>query len=284
MIQVRDLVYRYPGNNVNTLKGLNFSIKKGEIFGFLGPSGAGKSTTQKILIGILKNYQGNVIVQGTELNTVRSDYYEKIGIAFEFPNFYSRFTALENLSFFRSLYAYDTEEPQELLKRVGLENHGNTKVASLSKGMKTRLNLCRSLLNRPEILFLDEPTSGLDPTNSRMVKDILLEKKDQGKTIIITTHHMNVAEEICDRVAFIVDGQICLIDSPRELKLRQGKKSLKVEYKEEYMVKTAEFPLKKIGENRDFLELIQKKKIETMHTQETTLEQIFINVTGRSLS
>ncbi|MFC7443066.1 ABC transporter ATP-binding protein [Laceyella putida] len=284
MIEVQNLYYQYPGNQENTIKGIDFYIQKGEIFGFLGPSGAGKSTLQKILIGLLKDYKGSVQVMGQELDQVDSAYQEKIGVAFEFPNFYSRFTAMENLSLFRSLYSVEMEDPFKLLEMVGLEKDGNRRVADFSKGMKMRLNLCRALLNKPELLFLDEPTSGLDPTNAKMVKDLILEKKAEGRTILITTHNMNVAEEICDRVAFIVDGKIALIDSPRELKIRKGEKSVRVEYKENSTIQSADFELEGIGTNHSFLRVLQEKEIETMHTLETTLEQIFIEVTGRELS
>ena len=283
MIEVSNLQFAYPGNTDDTIRSIDFTIDKGEIFGFLGPSGAGKSTTQKIIIGILKGYRGNVRVMGRELRSTGSEYYEKIGVAFEFPNLYSKFTALENLKFFGSLYSGGMEDPNTLLKMVGLENDGKTKVSDFSKGMKMRLNFCRALLNKPEIIFLDEPTSGLDPVNAKKIKDIILEKKAEGKTIFLTTHNMNVAEDICDRVAFIVDGRICLIDSPRELKINRGKRVVRVEYRENGSVGSSDFNLDDIGENQQFFSLLKSRHIETMHTQEATLEDIFIQVTGRSL-
>lgn len=283
MIDVSKLHFTYPGGKEETLKGLDFSIRKGEIFGFLGPSGAGKSTTQKIIIGILKNYSGSVRVMRRELSGVKSDYYERIGVAFELPNLYSKFTALENLEFFKSLYSVKTEDPVVLLKMVGLEASINTRVSDFSKGMKMRLNFCRALLNDPEILFLDEPTSGLDPVNAKKIKDIILKKKGEGKTIFLTTHNMNIAEDLCDNVAFVVNGQISLIDSPREMKIRKGKKTVRVEYRDEDSIIGKDFEMAEIGNNTEFLTLIRNKNIETMHTQEATLEDIFIEVTGRSL-
>lgn len=284
MIEVKELHFTYPKIKEPTLSGLNFSIPQGEVFGFLGPSGAGKSTTQKILIGVLKNYLGSVNVMGKEIRNTGPEYFERIGVAFEFPNFYSKFTALENLQLFRSLYSGRTAEPRFLLEQVNLTEAANLKVSQLSKGMKMRLNFCRALLNNPHILFLDEPTSGLDPVNAKRMKDLILEKKAKGTTVIITTHNMQAAEELCDRVAFIVDGQIKLIDSPRELKLLNGKKRVRLEYRHHNEVRNEEFSLDDIGENEYFLKLVREHPIETIHSQEASLEQIFIDVTGRQLT
>ncbi|WP_338749250.1 ABC transporter ATP-binding protein [Bacillus sp. FJAT-52991] len=284
MIDVQQLTFTYPGKKQPTIKGIDFQIGKGEIFGFLGPSGAGKSTIQKILIGLLKNYQGKVTVLGEELRQTKNDYYEQIGVAFEFPNFYSRLTALENLSLFASLYTKKTADPLELLNKVGLLQDTHTKVSDFSKGMKMRLNLCRALLNHPDILFLDEPTSGLDPVNAKMVKDILFQWKAAGKTVILTTHNMSAAEELCDRTAFIADGQIRLIDSPEALKIQYGKKLVRVGYRENHERKISEFPIHNLGQNQPFLQLLNEETIETMHTIEPSLEEIFIQVTGRELT
>lgn len=284
MIEVSDLRFAYPNREERTLQGLDFTIPAGEIFGFLGPSGAGKSTTQKILIGVLKGYEGTAKVMGGELRNAGPDYYERIGVAFEFPNFYAKFTAMENLKLFRSLYSGATEEPMRLLELVGLADAANRKVSELSKGMKMRLNFCRALLNDPDILFLDEPTSGLDPVNASRMKELILEKKAAGKTVLITTHNMQAAEELCDRVAFIVDGRIKLIDRPRELKLRQGKRRVRVEFRLNGELTDAVFALDGIGENDQFIRLLKKHPPETIHSEEASLEQIFIETTGRRLT
>ncbi|WP_235601293.1 ABC transporter ATP-binding protein [Tissierella sp. P1] len=208
MIAVENVFAKYPGTSVNIIKDVSFEVGEGEIFGFLGPSGAGKSTLQKILTGVLPNYQGSVKVLGSEVNKHLSDFYEEIGVDFEFPNFYNKFTAMENLNYFSSLYKKQSLDPIPLLERMGLLSDANKKVGGYSKGMKMRLGFIRCLLHNPKLLFLDEPTSGLDPANARILKDIVLEQKQQGKTIILTTHNMHDAEELCDRVAFIVDGAI----------------------------------------------------------------------------
>lgn len=284
MIDVRELTFTYPGAKQPTIKGVDFQIGKGEIFGFLGPSGAGKSTVQKILIGLLKGYRGQVTVMGQELSKTSRHFYEHIGVAFEFPNFYSRLTALENLSLFASLYTQKTADPLRLLDQVGLIKYAHTKVSDFSKGMKMRLNFCRALLHQPDILFLDEPTSGLDPVNSRMVKDILLQMRAADKTIILTTHNMAAAEELCDRVAFIVDGQIRLIDSPENLKIQHGKRLVRVRYQENNKRCIREFSIDQLGNNPAFIQLLNQHLIETIHTVESSLEDIFIQLTGRNLS
>ncbi|QED50235.1 ABC transporter ATP-binding protein [Cytobacillus dafuensis] len=283
MIDVSNLEYAYPGQKDKIIQGISFSIQKGEIFGFLGPSGAGKSTTQKILIGLLKGYSGSVKVADKEVRDLNRDYYEKIGVTFEFPNFYSKFSALENLLHFKRLYSVETADPIQLLHSVGLEKFQNTKVAAFSKGMKMRLNFIRSLLNDPDIIFLDEPTSGLDPANSRIMREKIMDLKRMGKTIVITTHNMALAEELCDRVAFIVDGKISLIDSPKNLKRQKSKKIVQIEFKEKQEIKTAEFYLDRLKKDDRFIQLIQHHEILTIHTQEATLEDIFIEVTGRGL-
>ena len=283
VVKVQDLYYRYPGAAGEAVRGLSFGLEQGEIFGFLGPSGAGKSTLKKILIGVLKGYRGSAEVLGRPMNRVTPELYESIGVAFEVPNLYQKFTALENLELFRSLYSGKTADPLELLTMVGLEDDASTRVSSFSKGMRMRLNFCRAFLNYPELVFLDEPTSGLDPTNVRKVKDIIKTRKAEGTTVFLATHNMQLAEDICDRIAFIVDGQVALIDSPRNLKLQKGQKVVRLEYRQNGLLKSEDFPMDGIGDNGIFLTLLKEHDVETMHTLEATMEDIFIQVTGRSL-
>ena len=284
MIKVRELTFTYPGSARPALQQLSFSVERGEILGFLGPSGAGKSTTQKILIGLLKDYQGDVSVFGQDLRSWRSDYYERIGVSFELPNHYLKLTALENLNYFRSLYDGETEDPNNLLDMVGLGDDGALRVSQFSKGMKNRLNFARSLLNKPELVFFDEPTTGLDPVSARRIKDIILEKKRDGRTIFLTTHDMVAATELCDRVAFIIEGEVKLIDSPRNLMLTHGARKVRVEYQVDHGVEQQEFPMEDLGRNEDFLRLLRTDSVQTIHTEEATLEKVFIEVTGRRLS
>lgn len=285
MIQAKALKYKYKNNRDETLHGLDFSVKKGEIFGFLGPSGAGKSTTQKILTGLNRGYCGSAKVNGKELSSLGRDYYEDIGVSFELPNLYTQFSARENLEFFSSFYKGEMADIDELLGSVGLLEDANRKVATYSKGMKMRLNFIRAFLNNPKLVFLDEPTSGLDPVNACLIKEIIGKKRDEGATVFITTHNMQVASEICDRVAFVIDGEIKLIDSPKNLMYQFGKKELIVEYLDNNSIQNViEFDLDKLKSSEEFFRIIKSCEIKTMHTKDATLDDVFINITGRSLT
>ncbi len=282
MIEVKSLVYRYPKNAETTVKDISFSIDKGEIFGFLGPSGAGKSTTQKILIKLLTNYTGEIKILGNDHRKSDGSYFNHIGVCFELPNHYLKLTALENLNYFSGFYAQKPLDMHQLLEEVGLEKDANVKVENFSKGMKMRLNFIRSIMHNPDILFLDEPTSGMDPGNARKIKDIILKQKQMGKTIFITTHNMHDADELCDRVAFMVDGQLEIIDSPKNIKQMGGKRVVKVEY-ENTGIHSEEFEIEGLAENLKFLEVLRKNHVRSIHSREASLEDIFIQLTGKNL-
>lgn len=281
MFKVKNLVFKYPKNSDNTIKGIDFEIKQGEIFGFLGPSGAGKTTTQKILVKLLNYEMGEIHFDENDLKSFNDAFYEEIGVCFEMPISFSKLTAMENLEFFQKLYK-NHAEIQPLMERLGLWEDRNKLVGEYSKGMKIRLNLVRALLNKPKMLFLDEPTNGLDPKNSRIVKEIIREFAHNGGTVFLTSHIMSDVDELCDRVAFITDGKIAEIDSPRNLKIKYGKRTVTVEYKENNQTISKVFNMEEI-KTEEFTQLIQNKEIETIHSGETTLEEIFIQVTGVKL-
>ena len=283
MFKVENLHFTYPKNKEETIKGLSFEINKGEIFGFLGPSGAGKSTTQKILIKLLEKYQGIISYNGQNIAELDDSFFEDIGVSFEMPIHFTKMTAMENIEFFMKLYKrhYDVES---LMKRLGLWDDRDKMVSEYSKGMKIRLNFVRAMLNAPQMLFLDEPTNGLDPTNAMILKDMIKEFRTQGGTVFITSHIMADIDQLCDRVAFIVDGQIREIDSPRNLKIKYGKRVVNIEYKEDGKTVAVEFPMDGIETNDAFFHILKTKAIETIHSGETTLEEIFIQVTGVGLN
>ena len=285
VIAVSDLTYTYPKTTEPAVRGMDFTVAPGEIFGFLGPSGAGKSTTQKLLIGLLRGHGGRMLVWGRDPLDWGSDYYQRIGVSFELPNHYLKLTGAENLQFFASLYDGATQDPRNLLEAVGLTEAADIRVSKYSKGMQMRLTFARALLNDPELIFLDEPTSGLDPVNARRVKDMVLDLKDRGRTVFLTTHDMATADELCDRVAFVVDGRIVALDAPTELKIARSRRLVRVEYRApEGTLQTAEFPMDGLADDPDFHSVLRSHHVETVHSREASLDEVFVDVTGRSLA
>jgi fluoroquinolone transport system ATP-binding protein len=284
LIAARGLSFRYGGAREPAVRELSFEVAAGEIFGFLGPSGSGKSTTQKILIGLLAGYAGEVRVLDKDRAHWTSDDYERIGVSFETPNHFSKLSGLENLRYFGALYRRSTREPAAVLAALGLESDGDTPVAAWSKGMRARLSIARCLLHDPEVLFLDEPTAGLDPVNAQRVKALIQAERAAGRTVFLTTHDMTVADELCDRVAFLVDGRIVSVDAPRVLKLRHGERTVRVEFRDGGGVVSRDFPLDGIGRDEAFRALLASAEIETIHSREASLADVFIAVTGRTLS
>ncbi len=284
MIEVDGLTFRY-GDSQAGISDVSFSVGAGEIAGFLGPSGAGKSTTQKVLIGLLRPFAGEVRILGKDLRSYGPEYYERIGVGFELPNHYMKLTALENLRFFAAFYRA-TRDPRELLQLVGLGDAADQRAEELSKGMKMRLNFARALLHDPDVLFLDEPTNGLDPANARLLKDIVREERDRGRCIFLTTHNMHEADELCDTVAFIVDGRIARVGTPRELRASDKPRTVVVEVAAEPAPGTEllEFGLDGLGANPEFLDVLRTREIVSLQTPERTLEDVFMEVTGRRLS
>ncbi|HTQ22751.1 ABC transporter ATP-binding protein [Mycobacterium sp.] len=285
VIRVRGLTFSYPKASRPAVRGMDFTVGPGEIFGFLGPSGAGKSTTQKILIGLLRGHGGEAAVWGKDPLAWGSDYYQHIGVSFELPNHYQKLTGIENLRFFASLYDRATLNPMTLLDAVGLADDACTRVGKYSKGMQMRLTFARALINDPELLFLDEPTSGLDPVNARKVKNMILDLKARGRTVFLTTHDMATADELCDRVAFVVDGLIVALDSPAELKLARSDRLVRVEFRgDDSRLEAVEFDMDGLDEDPVFHELLRSRHIETIHSREASLDDVFVETTGRRLS
>ncbi|HCT94374.1 MAG: ATP-binding protein [Bacteroidetes bacterium GWE2_39_28] len=283
MIEIGNLEFTYQNTQKTAVKDMSFKVKEGEVYGFLGPSGAGKTTTQRLIIGLLRNYTGSIKIFGKERSSWGKEFYEQIGVAFDFPNLYLKLTPEENLKLIGAYYKNGISDIPAMLDRVGLLPDRNTRVESFSKGMKMRLNFIRSIMHNPKLMFFDEPTSGLDPVNAHIIKDIILEQKAAGKTIFLTTHNMTVAEQLCDRVSFIVDGKIVVTGSPADLMIEHGKRLLNINYIKEGAEHSEEFDLKQIGENEHFLNIIKNEEIRTIHTCEATLEDIFIKLTGKNL-
>ena len=282
MIEVKNLTFSY-GKDKQALHGLNFTVGDGEIFGFLGPNGSGKSTTQKILTGILRGHGGMVSLFGKDLRTVHTqDFFQQIGVLFEFPYLYTNLSALDNLHYFSSFYPSEQlRNAEELLDELEFERDFRKKpVSSYSKGMRQRVSMARVLISNPKLLFLDEPTSGLDPTGAVLFRRIIEKERRKGTTVFVTTHNMLDADLLCDRVAFISNGNIVALDTPRNLKEQNSNHSIAVDYlyqgrREE---QTMEARSLKSGIPFPYDELL------AIHSQEPTLEDIFIQYAGRRLS
>lgn len=283
MIEANELTFAY-GSRAPSVDALTFSVAEGEVFGFLGPSGAGKSTTQKILIRLLRGYSGDLRVMGRPVKSWGADYFERVGVCFELPGNYRKLTAIENLGFFASFFRTPTLPPEEVLEWVGLRADADKRVEHFSKGMQTRLNLARSLINRPALLFLDEPTSGLDPGNARIVRDLIGRERDRGATVFLTTHDMHVADELCDNVGFLVNGRLARIGAPSALRLEHSNRLVEVRSGVAGAQRSDRFSLEGLAVNPQFQQLIAENRIESIHSLEPSLEDVFMRVTGERLA
>jgi ABC-2 type transport system ATP-binding protein len=238
-IRVANLSHQYKSHPA--LQGISFEVEQGELFGFLGPNGAGKTTTIRILTAQMRPTGGKAWVMGCDVVSERQKLKPQIGVVFDVQNLYDRSTARENLQFYARLYGVHRECVDRVLEDVDLSDRARDKVKAYSNGMKQRLLIARALLHQPSVLFLDEPTRGLDPHAARDIRAIVSGLADQGVTVFLTTHYMEEADQLCQRVAILDRGEIVALDTPAHLKAAHG------------------------GE-------------------QATLEDVFVNLTGRGLS
>lgn len=282
MIDVQELRFGYERKRP-VLNGVSFHVKPGEIFGVLGASGAGKSTLQRLLIGLLPRYRGTAQVMGQHCDSLKGTFFSRVGVDFEASTLYEGFTAAENLRLFGALYSRPCYGVEDLLNRLGLEQVGNMRVSAFSRGMKSRLCFARAIINNPDLIFLDEPFSGLDPTAAAGMKDIIKALRQQGKTIVLSTQQMRDAAELCDRVAFLHNGQIKALDAPHKLIMAQGATSLTYTYMDGSREQKRTTPINKLGEDGTLQYLLQANRVTSMHTDEPTLGDVFAKLTGERL-
>ncbi|UCF62647.1 MAG: ABC transporter ATP-binding protein [Anaerolineaceae bacterium] len=209
-------------NGLCAVDKISFVVEPGEIFGFLGPNGAGKTTTIKMLTGQLRPTSGKAQVVGCDVVEERQELKPQIGVVFEYQNVYERLSARDNLVFYARLYGVDKMRVDRVLTQVGLTGRERDKIKTYSNGMKQRLLIARGLLHEPKVLFLDEPTRGLDPGVARDIRAIIAELAQEGVTVFLTTHYMEEADRLSDRVAIIDQGHIVALDTPEGLKKQQG--------------------------------------------------------------
>ena len=278
MIEIENLAKTF--GNEHALTNVNLDVKKGEIFGFLGPSGAGKTTTIKILTGQMSYTSGSVQVFGEDvIQLKKSKNRKRFGVLTDNSGLYDKLSIEDNLFFYCDLYDVPTNKVDEVLDVVQLREEKKKRVAKLSKGMRQRVTLARALLHEPALLFLDEPTSALDPVNTQYIYKGLRELNERGTTIFLTTHDMEEADYLCDRIAFLHDGEIKLLDTPDALKKQFAKDEIEIELKDGQHVTLS----KSKKDAQTLYNYMENEEIETIHSNEPTIGDIFVYVTGREL-
>ena len=262
------------------LDGISFEVGKGEIFGLLGPSGAGKTTLIKILTGQLKADNGSSVINDKNSNQLKGRDYLSFGIMMDNFGLYERLSCFENLKIFARLYGLGNDGIRKALEKVGLSSAEKTAAANLSKGMKSRLRLARAMMTEPVILFLDEPTSGLDPTAADEIQQLILDGKNKGQTIFLTTHNMSEAEKLCDNIALLNDGKIIEYGQPREICRRYNhQKTLRL-----HLTDGSDMEIAHDAQAGDIVgELMKNGRVETIHSAEPNLETVFMELTGKEL-
>ncbi|MEX2502206.1 MAG: ABC transporter ATP-binding protein [Trueperaceae bacterium] len=266
------------------LHGIDVAVAPGEVLGFLGPNGAGKSTTIKVITGQLLPSGGEVRVLGMDVTKRRSEVQARIGVGFEEKNLYASLSGAENLLFFARLFGIGRPDVDGLLARVGLSERGHDRVSGYSKGMRQRLMMARALINDPDVLILDEPTDGLDPTSARTIRDLIRERAANGTAVLLTTHDMWEADELADRVVFLHEGRIYAEGPPEDLKLRHGKRNVRIRFREDGLVREVVVPLDGPDASQRLAQATAGVDLLTVHTEEATLETVFVEMTGRGLT
>jgi ABC-2 type transport system ATP-binding protein len=285
MIEAQDL--RRNFSSKEAVAGISFTARRGEIFGLLGPNGAGKTTTIRMLTGQIDPSGGSAVVAGCDVVKERTQLKELIGVVFEEQNLYERLSARLNLEFSCWLYGLPESRIDEVLDLVRLRDRAKEKVRTFSNGMRQRLMIARALLHRPPLLFLDEPSRGLDPISAREVRQTIKQLSDAGTTILLTTHLMEEADQLCQQVAFIVNGRLVANDTPRNLKLAHGQRALLVTLAGDPGSQNGNSALCEMtlslddpADQQRLATWMAQDKVRAIHSREATLEEVFIEVAG----
>ena len=273
MIVVKNVTKKF-GQKV-ALEEISFEVNKGEIFGFLGPSGSGKTTMIKILTGQLNADSGQTELLGKVSEKLTPADLEQIGLVSDTSGFYEKLSLYKNLQAYAKLYGKPNARVDEVLKQVDLYDSKNLAAEKLSTGMKQRMFLARALINKPQVLFLDEPTSGLDPTTSKKIHELLLDLKEAGTTIFLTTHDMNEATLLCDRLSLLNRGHLIEYGTPSSIIQKYNhEKKVQLTFSDETQT---EITFEELGQT-DLTQVV------AIHSCEPTLEEIFIQLTGEKLN
>jgi ABC-2 type transport system ATP-binding protein len=278
MIVAEGLTKHY--GDVKAVDGISFTVARGEIFSLLGHNGAGKTTTIRMLTCQVRPTSGEADVAGFNCVSHPDRIKPLINLVSQNQNLYERMSGRDNLAFFARLYGVPSSRVAELMEIVGMTKVASRGVKTYSGGMKQRLLIARALVNKPEVLFLDEPTAGLDPTSAREVRTLIKDLSRNGTTVFLTTHYMEEADELSDRVAFLAHGKIVALDTPRELKLHYGQRSATV------LLEDRSEATISLGSAEDAARMdgwMRQGKVLTVHSNEGTLEDVFIALAGRGL-
>lgn len=282
MIKVERLSKRF--GTFNAVNDVSFCVEGGEIFGLLGPNGAGKSTTIRMLIGLTNPSQGQAFISGFDCFRQRQEIHRLIGVVFELPTLYERLSVRENLLLFARLHNVAPTRLAETMARLSLDAVQDKLTGKLSKGWKQRVVIARALLHHPRILILDEPTSGLDPNSAGMLRKTIRELRGDGTTIVLCTHDMQEADELCDRVGIMYRGQMRALDTPYALKGCERHPDLIIEYLDQGEIATITYAL----DDPVVAGFLQRHLLEhtiiSITTRRPTLADVFAAITGGELS
>ena len=281
-ILVDRLTKSYEGREV--VRGISFEVPEGAIFGFLGPNGAGKTTSIRMMIGEIRPDDGRIEIMGLSMPQALDRIKTLMGVVPDHQNLYDRLTVRENLRLFARLYGVDDQRVEELIKSVNLVDHADLPTIKLSRGLRQRTLIARGLLHRPKVFFLDEPTSALDPHSSLGIRNLILSLKAQGTTVLLTTHYMEEANSLCDRLAILNHGQIVAVDTPEALRLRFGRPRMEITLRtsEGMPGKKLDLPLNDAEAGQQLAGLLGRGEVLRIHSQEASLEEVFLNLTGDS--
>ena len=279
MIEAIEVTKKYK--TVTALNNISFKVEKGEIFGFLGPNGAGKTTTLRILTGQIKPTSGKASVCGYDIIKDTKKLKENIGVVFEHQNLYHRLSGIHNLDLFRRLYGVSQKRIYEVLDIVELSQRAKETVQNYSRGMKQRLLIARALLHKPSVMFLDEPSSGLDPHSSHQIRNMILNLSKEGVTVFLTTHYLEEAEILCNRVAIIDRGNIIALDRTENLKNLYSSRTVNVKIEENGITKVVSLPVDSNDTGDKIKEFLHSKILLSIHSEEPKLEEVFLRITNR---
>lgn len=266
-------------DSFEAVKDLNISVKEGSVFGLLGPNGAGKTTTIKAMTGRVSFDRGEIKILGLDIKENLKEVHQRIGVVSESQNLYDNLTVFENIDFFRQLYNVDKGKTSEIIATLSLDFKRNEKVSKLSKGLKQRVLLARSILHTPKLLFLDEPTSGIDPASALEVHRFIREMQNLGTTIFLTSHDMDEVDSLCDDVAILNRGQIVATGTPKSLKKEFGRSEIEICYIGDEGDEVREvFSMEEQNVFSKLGMIHSSKQILSIHSKEASLKDVFLSV------